>query len=200
MTPLRRRPQGFSLLEAIVTLVIVALIVTLLMQALGQSLDLRERLLRHQRLATVGALQEQWFRDTVSSAMADLGDGMGRMAGSADTLELVTSGPLGDGGLQRVKWSLQPTDDGGLALHYADGTFPDLVVAGPLIDARFAYSEDGREWSDRWEPEDTADDVLPRLVRLQASTATGELDWLVPIAANPRVPVYLRPLDAASGL
>ena len=200
MLPIRRH-QGFSLLEAIVTLVIVALIVTLLMQALGQSLDLRERLLRHQRLATVGALQEQWFRDTVSSAMADLGDGMGRMTGSADTLELVTSGPLGDGGLQRVKWWLEPTDDGGHALHYADATFPDLVVvAGPLRDARFAYSEGGPEWSERWEPEATAVDVLPRMVRLQATTTTGGLDWLVPIAANPRVPGFLRPQDAASGL
>jgi hypothetical protein len=194
------RSRGFSLLEAIVTLVIVALIVTLLMQALAQSLDLRERLLRHQRLATVASLQEQWFRETVSSSMADLGDGLGRMAGTGDTLELVTSVPLGDGGLQRVKWWLQPVP-GGLALHYADSTWDDLVVvAGPLQDASFAYLDGGLEWSGRWEPEAEATDILPRMVRLQASTATGELQWLVPIAAHPRVPGYLRPQDAASGL
>jgi hypothetical protein len=193
------RSRGFSLLEAIVTLVIVALIVTLLMQALAQSLDLRGRLLRHQQLATVASLQEQWFRETVSSSMADLGDGLGRMAGSDDTLELVTSGPLGDGGLQRVKWWLQPVP-GGLALHYADSTWDDLVVvAGPLRDASFAYLDGALEWSERWEPEAEAKDVLPRMVRLQANTATGELQWLVPIAANPRVPGYLRPQNAADG-
>lgn len=195
-----RSVRGFSLLEAIVTLVIVALIVTLLMQALGQSLDLRARLLRHQRLATVASLQEQWFRETVSSAMADLGDGLGRMAGKRDSLELVTPGPLGDGGLQRVKWWLQPVD-GGLALHYADSTWPDLVVvAGPLQDASFAYLDGAQEWSDRWEPEAAAIDILPRMVRLQARTATGDMHWLVPVAANPRLPGYLRPHRATDGL
>lgn len=195
-----RSVRGFSLLEAIVTLVIVALIVTLLMQALGQSLDLRARLLRHQRLATVASLQEQWFRETVSSAMGDLSDGLGRMAGTTDRLELVTPGPLGDGGLQRVKWWLQPVE-GGQALHYADSTWPDLVVvAGPLQEAGFTYLDGAQEWSDLWEPEAGAVEILPRMVRLQARTATGEMHWLVPIAANPRQPGYLRPQSAADGL
>ena len=40
------RQWGFTLLEAIVTLVIVSLLVTILMQALGQAMSLRTRLLR----------------------------------------------------------------------------------------------------------------------------------------------------------
>jgi len=202
MRPHRRpRPApGFTLLEAIVTLVIVSMIVTLLMQALGQSLDLRSRLLRHQRQATVASLQEQWFRDTVASALADLPDGLGQMAGSADTLALVTPRPLDGGGPERVRWSLQPVQ-GGWALHYADATWPDLVVIeGPLREAAFAYLDGLDTWHSEWAPQVGAQEVLPRMVRLQALTATGEMHWLVPIVTDPRPPRFLRPQDAADGI
>lgn len=199
--PRHARPApGFSLLEALVTLVIVALIVTLLMQALGQALNLRGLVLRHQRQAIAAALQEQWFRDTVSTALSDLPDVLGRMAGKADELELVTPRALGGGDLQRVRWSLQPVA-GGMALHYGDSTWPDLtVIAGPLLDATFAYLDAAGEWHDEWAPAADSQEVLPRIVRLQALTATGQLYWLVPVAADPGPPRFLRPEDAADGL
>lgn len=195
-----RPAPGFSLLEAIVTMVIVALIVTLLMQALGQSLNLRGRLLRHERQATVAALQEQWFRDTVATALSDLPDGFGRMAGTADTLELVTPRPLGGGELQRVRWFLRPVP-GGMALHYADATWPDLaVIEGPLLDAGFAYLDGAGDWHSEWAPKADSQEVLPRIVRLQALTATGDLHWLVPVAADPAPPRFLRPEDVVDGI
>ena len=199
--PRHARPApGFSLLEALVTLVIVALIVTLLMQALGQALNLRGLVLRHQRQAIAAALQEQWFRDTVSTALSDLPDGLGRMAGSADELEFVTPKTLGGGDLQRVRWSLQPVA-GGMALHYGDSTWPDLtVIAGPLLDASFAYLDGAGDWHREWAPKADSQEVLPRIVRLRALTATGQLYWLVPVAADPGPPRYLRPEDAVDGL
>ena len=181
-------------------MVIVALIVTLLMQALGQSLNLRGRVLRHQRQAIAAALQEQWFRDTVSTALSDLPDVLGRMAGEADELELVTPRALGGGELQRVRWSLQSVS-GGVALHYGDSTWPDLtVIEGPLLDAAFAYLDAAGEWHDEWAPAADSQEVLPRIVRLQALTTTGELLWLVPVAADARPPRFLRPEDVVNGL
>src|SRR5690606_17316776 len=94
-----RHAGGFSLLEAIVTLVIVAMVVTVLMQALAQSLDMREWLLRHQRQSRTAALQEQWFRNTVSSAASDLPGALGRMAGGPGRIELLTPVPLVGTGL-----------------------------------------------------------------------------------------------------
>lgn len=193
--------RGFTLLEALVTLVIVALIVTLLMQALQQSLDLRVRLLRHQSEARVAGLQEQWFRESVAGAVADLPDAMGSMQGRPDSLALVTLEPVAAQGVARVRWWLEPVD-GGHALHYADAEWEDItVVPGPLDQARFHYLGPDGNWTDRWEP--GADDaiVLPRLVRLSAVTADGQLEWWVPLLADPRVPLMLRPLDpGASGL
>ncbi|MDQ2702910.1 MAG: hypothetical protein M3Y70_08920 [Pseudomonadota bacterium] len=205
----RRAASGFTLLETIVTLVVVALIVVVLMQALQQALGLRTRLLRHERDTRMSALQEQWFRDSVSSAIADLPDALGRMDGSPESLELVSAAPLSGHGLGRIRWTLQPVD-GGHALEYSDEDWPALpVVRGPLRDARFAYMDAEGEWHDEWKPGDeapredpaTAAGVeLPRMVRLQATTTTGELLWLVPILAAPEPTGFLRPEELGVGI
>lgn len=197
-----RSVHGFSLLEAIVTLVVVAMIVALLMQALSQSLNLRARLLRHQSAALVAGLQEQWFRESVSAAVADLPDALGGPVGAADTLDLLTVRPLGnDGALERVQWSLRPATGGGASLHYADAALQDLVVvAGPLHGAAFAYLDRAGEWHDAWEPVADSEEVLPSMIRLRARTATGPLEWLVPVAADPRPLQMLRPDDVSDGL
>jgi prepilin-type N-terminal cleavage/methylation domain-containing protein len=61
------RAAGFTLLETIVTLVIVSLMVALLMQALSQVLNLRQRVLRLQGEARIAALQERWFRESLQA-------------------------------------------------------------------------------------------------------------------------------------
>lgn len=199
-----RTAAGFTLLEAIVTLVIVSLLVTLLMQALGQSLRLRERLLHYAGETRRAALQEAWFRDSVAGAVADLPDALGPMRGGAESLELVSAAPLGGGSLQRVRWTLR-RESGGFALHYADATWPDLVVLpGPLREAAFDYLDAQgqwqREWAPEWTPPAPAPPLLPRMVRLRATTAAGgELLWLVPIASEGKLPEMLKP-EAPSGL
>lgn len=188
-----RASGGFSLLEVIVTLVVVSLILTVLMQALAQSLDMRERLLRHQRHARAVALQELWFRDSVSSAVADLPGALGHLRGDATALELLTQSPMVGYGLARVRWELVEAD-GGVALAYDGPGWSGVVVPAPLHEARFSYMGRDGTWIDRWAPEipegiDPATiAILPRMVRLEASTARGELIWLVPVRAQPFIP------------
>ena len=199
MTVRARFSRGFTLLEAIVTLVIVSLIVTLLMQALVQSLDMRTRLLRHEREARMGMLQEQWFRGTVSSAMPDMGSAFGYMEGSAESLEFVSAYPLG-GGLDRIRWSFKRTD-GGYALHYHDAEWDDLVVMpGPLLDPVIDYLDDKGDWKSEWKPADDLALGLPKMVRLRARMLSGDLLWMVPIDTDPHLPSMLRPDEAQSGL
>ena len=193
-----RLSRGFTLLEAIVTLVIVSLIVTVLMQALAQSLDMRTRLLRHERKARVDVLQEQWFRDTVSGAMPDMGTALGRMQGDAESLEFVSAHPLG-GGLDRIRWSFKPAA-GGYALHYHDAEWDDLVVMpGPLLDPAFDYLDDKGEWKTEWKPADDLALALPKMVRLRAGTQAGTLLWMVRIETDPHLPSLLR-VDPDNGI
>lgn len=190
-----RPTPGFTLLETLVTLVVVAMITALLMQALGFSLGVRERLLRHQAIVRVGALQEQWFRDSVSAAAADLADGLGAAQGTSQQFSLVSADPLGGAGLRRITWALVPRNDG-LALVYRDDAGTELeIISGPLGQARFDYLDQAGAFVADWAPDakDQRAPVLPRLVRMQAQTTRGELLWLVPLISDPVPGQLLRP-------
>lgn len=189
----RRGNAGFSLLEAIVTLVIVSLLVTVLMQALGHSLNLRARLLRFQGEARIAALQEAWFRETIAGAQTDEG-GLGIVEGTEQTLAYATPAPLVANGMSRVFWRIE-SDARGSSLHYADPATKDMVViAGPLRNAAFAYLDHEGNWQREWKPEPEAAEPLPRLIRFEASTTKGSLYWLVPLIADP-IPANSMRLD-----
>ncbi len=209
-----RRAAGFTLLETLVTLVIVSMIVVVLMQALRHSLALRTRILQHGQAARMDALQEQWFRDTVHGALADLPDGLGAMNGGPAGLELVSAAPLSGAGVAKIRWSLRE-GEAGMALFYDDARWQDLVVLpGPLRDARFEYLGADGTWQAEWTQPPVAAvlpfddpgvtpppiDSLPRMVRLTATTATGELAWLVPIPAHVQPPPMLRIEESGFGL
>ncbi len=194
--PRERAQAGFTLLEMIVTLVVVSLIVVVLMQALQQALGLRTRLLRFERETRMATLQEEWFRDSVSAAVVDLPDALGPMQGDAGAFAMVSAAPLRGAGPVRIGWSLGDDGHGAQALVYTagagDGARAVRVVAG-LQDAAFSYlGADGR-WRDAWKQEAGKPLPLPRMVRLQATTAAGHLLWLVAIASDGRDPRILRP-------
>ena len=196
----QRRESGFSLLEAIVTLVIVSLLVTVLMQALSHALSLRTRLLRFQGEARVDYLQEAWFRETVAGAQVDLGDALGGIEGTSQSLAYATPAPLVADGMTRVRWWIETSGQGGSALHYADSAATDMViVAGPLEQAEFSYLDHQGEWHREWKPEKDALEPMPQLIRFEARTVRGRLYWLVPLLTDPRPPESLR-LDVGSGI
>lgn len=189
----RHAQAGFTLLEMIVTLVIVSLLVVVLMQMLQQALGLRTRLLRFERETRMATLQEEWFRDSVSAAVVDLPDALGPMQGDAAAFAMVSAAPLQGSGPTRIGWMLRGEgNDGTQALVYAGtGAAASLRVMGGLQAAAFSYlGADGR-WRATWKQEDSA--PLPRMVRLEATTGTGHLLWLVPIASDGRERRILRP-------
>lgn len=182
----RGRCGGFTLLETVVTLVIVSMLVAMLMQALGHSLNVRARLLRVQGESRTELLQEAWFRETVGAAQADLEDAMGGMEGEPDSLAYASTMPLASHGMARVRWWVQADGARGASLHYSDPDARDVVVVpGPLQDAGFAYMDHAGAWHDEWKPAPEATERLPRLIRFEARTAKGRLYWLVPLLVDP---------------
>src|SRR5690606_36177901 len=141
-----------TLLETVVTLVIVSLLVTMLMKALSHALSLRTRLLRVQQESRTEMLQEAWFRETVAAAQDDLDDAMGSMEGDARSLAFASMMPLASPGMSRVRWWLDGGADG-VSLRYSDATANDLViVAGPLQAGAFAYMDHAGALHDEWKP------------------------------------------------
>lgn len=202
------------MLEVIVTLVIVSMLVTILMQALSHALSLRARLLTFQGEVRVAVLQEAWFRDAIGGAQNDLEEGYGVLTGTDDTLEYVTPAPLVAKGLSQVRWWIESGREG-QSLHYADAATEDMIVVpGPLRNAAFAYLDHDGNWQRDWDGNAgnagygasrlTGEDAmamgytgdlatsLPQLVRFEATTSRGNLHWLVPVQTDPRPPLSLR--------
>lgn len=160
------------------TLVIFALLVTVLMQSLQQALRVRERVFLHQRATRADELQSTWFRRSIDAAIAaPMGEGVGMM-GAPDRINLLTHAPLEGGGLQQVSWFLRRLE-GGDALLYRGGDWRDVVVVrGPLQSAAFSYMNARGEWQQQWKPADDDRTRLPLAVKLEAIGPNGPITWM----------------------
>jgi prepilin-type N-terminal cleavage/methylation domain len=183
-----RAEQGFTVLEAIVTLVIFAMLVTLLMQSLQQALRVRERVFRHQQATRVDELQSVWFRDSINAAIAaPLGEGEG-FEGGPDHMRLLTQASLDGIGMQPIEWSLRRRE-GGDALHYAGSGWSDVVaLEGPLQAAVFSYMNAKGEWQQHWRPGPDDRARLPLAVKLEGIGPDGPLLWMaaIPVQKSPK--------------
>lgn len=190
-----RRQAGFSLLEAIVTLVIFSMLVTLLMQSLQQALGVRERVFVHQRWSRIDALQARWFRDSIESAITNPDVPADRFEGDGERLRLVSQSPLEGHYAAVVEWSLKRRQ-GGYYLHYRTAEWQGLVVMeGPLRQAAFAYLDADGQWRSKWAPAPADRLRLPRAVRLLAETGNGPLAWLVTLPVEKSPPSLLLPKE-----
>lgn len=191
-----RASAGFTLLEMVVTLVLVSLLVAVLMQMLGQALSVRTRLLHYQQTMRLSYLKEGWFRDVVAASQLDDSDGFPPLRGSSVELSHVSAMPLQSGGLARVRWQLRFDGQGKASLYYAEGDSEPLqILEGPLEQARFSYRGASGEWVEQWDsgpvvpPTGVASRVgLPLVVRFQAQTNNGQLLWLVPLMVDGAMP------------
>ena len=189
----RRSQAGFTLLEAIVTLVIFAMIIAVLMQSLQQALKVRERVYRHQQATRIDQLQSDWFRETLEGAIAPAAGEGQALEGTRSSLAVTTQSPLEGQFIQRITWQLKPMQ-GGDDLRYASPGWPEtIVMRGPLADAGFSYLDAKGEWHDRWQP--AADDPvrLPAAIRFQARAEEAPILWIVSLRAEKRPKSLLLP-------
>lgn len=193
------RSKGFSLLEAMVTLVVIALVATLLMQSLTHVLGMRERVLRHERDARVEALHERWFRDSVTAAAADRPGASPSFRGDATSMAFFSLDALRAQSAAAVGWRLVE-NTGGVRLEYveAGATWPLLVES--IEAGAFAYLDSAGQWHDTWPVAEHPGEVLPRAVRLVLRSVDGEIMWWAHVGPEKGLPPALaNPLESASG-
>jgi prepilin-type N-terminal cleavage/methylation domain-containing protein len=178
---------GYTLLEVLITLVIIGLISGLLFAGLGgaarQSLALADKAGRLER----AALTSDWWRVGVDSILpAGKGDPV-TLSGTPTSLTANMAQTLHarPGSPRLVTWSIVKIGNGA-TLHYSgDDTQWDLARTQNK-DARFAYLTEAGEWKSSW-----AEPNPPRLIAL--------LDFFdAPILATPRskiAPLEPRPLS-----
>lgn len=177
-----RRTHGLTLVELLVTLVLVSMLGTLLVQSIGFFAARYEAVQRLARDAARAGLRQQWFAASVQGLVPEGADAR-RFHGAPTAFQGTTLQPLeAAAGLPvTVRWSIAAEPGGALAVGYAeDGGQRRRVWAreGALA---FEYADASGAWHDRWPPSDSPE-WTPSQVRLAAS---GQTLWLAAVDATP---------------
>ena len=196
----RRSPAGgFTLIEMLVVLVLVTLIGGIMMSALSQVFDLKQRLAVFLDGSETPGLVAGWFRDTTAGLLPDGATGADRFAGERRRFDGLSTMPLsGPPGVPtHIRWELvYDTAAGRSALTYAADGRPPLTVASWAGDVgEFRYCDGVRSCGSAWPPAaGGGSPQLPALIRLEARR--GDAPWT--ILAAPRG--AREPLAPPSGL
>lgn len=175
----QQRQTGFTLVEVLVTLVIVALVSSVVFGTLQQVFNARARLRPYLDNLQQIALASDWLRKTTQAALADYDDGAHRFTGSTRGFSGLTgSALLGPPGTPAsFAWKItQDEGNDATVLEYRenDKAVPVLRWAGD--DRVFAYFAEDGKWHTSWPPRDVDQGrtmaQLPLLVRL-AGIANG---------------------------
>lgn len=201
----RDAARGFTLLEMLVVLVLVALVVGMVFEGLGRVADLRFRLARHLDGALDGAIVGSWFRTSVAAMLPAQEGAPDAFKGGPTELSGLTLQPLDQptGAAVSFAWRLAPEQSSGLTrLSYrgADGSWRE-IAAWPGSGARFLYAGPDGEWRDEWPPPlgagrtplgrvvEMRQPQLPRFVRLEGGNSPESWSTAASIAGTTYAPL-----------
>jgi prepilin-type N-terminal cleavage/methylation domain-containing protein len=89
-----RRQSGFTLVEVLITLVLLSMVAAVAFGSLRQVLEARDRLRPYLDRSQETTLVSGWFRQTVQASIADYDEGKHRFVGTASEISGLTVSPL----------------------------------------------------------------------------------------------------------
>ncbi len=173
---------GMTLLELLVTMLLLAMAATLLIQGLSTALQTYERVQRKLSTDTAHELAYRWMAQTISGTQAEL-DKLRHFQGSSLELKGYTHRPLvgSPGQVSAYRWVLTKTAEDHLALHYQQNEDIDWqVMSWPQnTRARFMYRSPQGEPLEQWPPQDarsmtTSDGNIPAALLLEITEGTEQ--------------------------
>lgn len=179
-----RRAAGFTLMEALVVLVIVSLAVGTMFQMLGAYRIARERVAAQAGALGREALVRSWFTDSVHG-LTPVPEAP--FDGDAGGFEGTTLNPLlaSPGAPTRIGWSIADAEGGWVVRYEEDGSERWSLPVRSGTRPRFAYyAADGREVAG-WPPESGVQVALPASVALLLEDRSVVASVLGPL--EPRV-------------
>jgi hypothetical protein len=154
------RARGLTLVELLVTIILVALTVSLVVGGIGQASALLARVAQDQGEVYQELMARAWLRQTLASAVAPASAQTG-LEGDGRELRLRSFRPLlgSEGIATDIAWSAAPR----AGMLYAEGDQQMLVEGLPELQ-RIEYQDGARNWHDAWPPDKKGN--LPQRIRL----------------------------------
>jgi prepilin-type N-terminal cleavage/methylation domain-containing protein len=151
------RQQGFTLIEVLVTLILLGLVAATVFGSLRQVIEARVRLRPYLDQSQETALAAGWFRQTVHGLIADNPDAKDRFTATADRFSGLSASPLGGpaGTPTAFRWTLRyEADQDTTVLEYGEGLkTPMRIAAWAGRQGAFGYYSSDQKWRSDWPPE-----------------------------------------------
>ncbi|HMN77387.1 MAG TPA: prepilin-type N-terminal cleavage/methylation domain-containing protein [Burkholderiaceae bacterium] len=179
------KSRGFTLVEMLVTLVVVGLVSSLLWQALAAVAQLEGRLERTRTLTNDDQLRRAWVEQALSGVMAGADGDPAKFSGAASRLSAFTTMPPWPGSLgpEWMTLELDENQQGQRLLARRPGSDTPLELwhwAGK--GGQFAYLDSSGNWHEHWPPRGARQtQALPSAIRLRGPIG-GTV--LVPVVAT----------------
>ena len=181
--------RGLTMMELLVSLVLVALLGTLIVQGVAFFAGSYDAVKRNQRDATHAALRQHWFVTAVHG-IVPYGVEARAFAGNPASFVAMTLQPLNaePGIPTQTRWSVTA---GGPSPAVTYTEYPNnaawRVLESEDLDLAFQYADAANRWHDRWPLAETPMQWTPRMIRLVSNRGTV---WLaaVEVFSEPTIP------------
>jgi prepilin-type N-terminal cleavage/methylation domain-containing protein len=176
------KSRGFTLIEVLVVLILIALMTYLLMQSMSQVMFLRFRFVQFLETLQVGKVQEQWFRQTASSIITDQPPATDIFKGTEKGFNGRILNPLkGHIGVP-TPVSMKLVHAGGrVHLMYSEPGAELELGSWAADKARFSYLDKGGELNNEWPPMSRSPQLTPYGILLQINDVAGPVIWFAAV-------------------
>lgn len=190
LRPVPRRAAGFTLIEVLVVMIMLAMISGVLFQALERAYRLQERFGQTLFSVQQGQMVADWYRQTVQGLYPDHPDGANVFEGKQQELTGLSTNPLSDdyGMPTPITWKLRSQPESGtMDLVYADKKKETPMMSWRAKEARFVYLDAEQKPHESWPPRLGLFPQLPSQIQIQTEHA-GESIRLVASPMGPTSP------------
>jgi prepilin-type N-terminal cleavage/methylation domain-containing protein len=199
----RGRERGLTLLEMLVTLVIVSFVVTIVAQAMGQVSRI-ERLLEGGQLRSMAtSVRAEWVRAALASMLPGTADAGDRFRGDARSLRGLSAEAPGATGSVLATMQLGLEFDGESGATRLQLRAGDVVAGGAEAQAttllswpgnvgRFRYLDPQGEWIDQWPPPMHSADAATLPAAILVETGMSDIRLIIAAPQVSESPLPLR--------
>ena len=191
---------GFTLIEVLVVLIIVAMVSGILFQALERAYRLQNRFGAELFKVQHGQMAADWYRQTVQGLYPDQPDGRNLFRGQDQEFAGLSTNPLGEeyGAPTPITWKIRNDQlNGTTELVYIEEQRETQVLRWRGNQARFIYLDEQRSPHQIWPPPLGLFPQLPTQIHLVARDAGEPIN----IVSSPMGPAsaVTRPQDLFGG-